>query len=82
MKLLFSADRAVVEAAEAKICENCGLPDGKGTIRWSNVFEVPGGFGIISAPENGRNQFSKKVLLNDIKGVTEIEYEFPDTGEI
>lgn len=80
MKMLFSMDQNAIISAEAQMCKNCGIPDNKGTTRWSNIYQINKGYAII-APIPGRNVLSKADILKSISRVTEIDYTFPNVSE-
>jgi hypothetical protein len=68
MKILFSVLREDVVAAEAKICQNCGIPDGRGTERWSDIKEFEEGF-FIGYPDNGWGGFTVEQMLDGVENV-------------
>lgn len=68
MKVLFSELLADVQAAEARICQNAGIPDGKGTERWSNISEFEEGY-FISYPQNGWGGYTCEQMMDGVSGV-------------
>lgn len=50
MKIIKTETLEQAQGIEAAICQNCGIPDGRGTERWSEVYEYPEGGFYISAP--------------------------------
>ena len=70
--------KSSVVAAEAKICANAGIPNGKGTEKWSDVNKDLNGFYYISNPVNGWNGCTREQMMKDVTGVREIEVELPE----
>lgn len=68
MKILFSELLEDVVAADAKICENAGIPDGKGTERWSEVSEFEEGY-FIAYPESGWGGLTTEQMMDGVVGV-------------
>lgn len=68
MKILFSVLREDVVAAESKICQNCGIPNGTGTERWADIQEFDEGF-FIAYPDNGWGGFTVAQMLDGIENV-------------
>lgn len=79
MKVLFSEVLEDVQVAEAKICENAGIPDGNGTERWSLINEFEEGY-FISYPENGWGGFTTEQMMDGVTGVTIRDITIIDTG--
>lgn len=68
MKVLFSEVLEDVVAAEAKICQNAGIPDGNGTLKWSEISEIEDGF-FIAYPENGWGGYTREQMLEGVNSV-------------
>lgn len=68
MKVLFSVLREDVVAAEAKICQNCGIPNQSGTEKWSDIKEFEEGF-FIGYPEKGWGGFTEDQMMDGVENV-------------
>lgn len=68
MKILFSVLREDVVAAEAKICQNCGIPNGAGTEKWADIQEFEEGF-FIAYPDNGWGGFTAEQMMDGVENV-------------
>lgn len=68
MEILFFNTEAEAITAEARIRENCGIPPGDGTLRWSQIFAYDGGFYIHCPPVGGWRNFSKNTMLDGVVG--------------
>lgn len=74
--ILYSENEENVQNAQNKICENCGIPNFKGTTKWDDVQEFDLGFYITAPPQRGWNQFSKNDMLEGVNGVIQIRHNF------
>jgi len=68
MKVLFSVLREDVVAAEAKIRQNCGIPNQSGTEKWSDIQEFEEGF-FIGAPTDEWAGFTVEQILAGVENV-------------
>lgn len=62
---LGSTNEAEVIAAEAKICENAGIPTGS-TIKWSNIGLDTQGIYYITNPINGWGGYTYEQLIEGV----------------
>lgn len=81
MIILMSENREAVVAAEQQIRLNAGIPDGKGTEKWSDIYENSGLFYIIAPQNEGWNGISKAQLLNNVLNVVEGDIDPPSFSE-
>jgi hypothetical protein len=63
--------------AEAKICENAGIPDGKATEKWDEVSKDLNGMYYIGNPIRGWNGKTHSEMVKGVVGVNEVDIVLP-----
>lgn len=77
MRIIKTETLEQAQVIETAICQNCGLPDGAGTEKWSDINEHPDGGFYFSAPsEAGWGGFTFEQMMAGID-VDIVEFERP-----
>lgn len=69
---------AEVDAVEARICLNANLPNGRGTVGWSDKKVTSSGDTARIVPINGWNGFTYEQMIAGVTHPESSNVEFPD----
>lgn len=70
--LTSSIEQNIIDAQD-KICQNAGIPNAKGTIKWSDINIDLNGLYYISSPRGGWGGITFEQLMTDVVNVQEVD---------
>jgi hypothetical protein len=80
LKSKTNSEKEVIKA-EAKICENAGIPNKKGTSRWSDISKDIDGNYCIANPVNGWSGVTEEQMMEGVVNMVAYDAVFPEIEE-